>query len=111
MNDPVSKIFFAFDHVFDRVFGSKYNPLHHSGTLTIAFFGLMIISGIYLFLFYDVSAPYDAVANLDSQIWSGRWIRSLHHYAADAALISTLFHALKMFAQKKTWGPRFFGLD
>ena len=39
---------------------------------------------------------------LTAQPWLGRWLRGLHRYASDAAVIAVVLHALRMFAQGRT---------
>jgi ferredoxin/coenzyme F420-reducing hydrogenase delta subunit len=95
------------DWFFNRIYGSRWNPLYYSGALAIVFFLVLIVTGIYLFLFYKVAAPYDSVQAIAAQRWAGSWIRGLHRYAADAAIVAIVLHALKMFVAGRTWGPRF----
>ena len=95
------------DWFFNRIYGSQWNPLYYSGSLAIVFFLVLIVTGIYLFLFYKVAAPYSSVQAIAGQHWAGSWIRGMHRYAADAAIVSIAFHALKMFVGGRTWGPRF----
>ena len=94
------------DALFNRVYGWRYNPLYHSGALVVASFLVLSITGVYLLLFYRISAPYESVARLDGQIFAGRWIRSLHRYLSDLAIVAALIHAFRMGVQNRTWGPR-----
>ena len=36
----------------------------------------------------------------------GRWMRALHRYASDAAVVAVALHVLRLVVQGKTWGPR-----
>lgn len=94
------------DAYVNRVFTSRYNPLYHSGAVTVALLGVLLVTGIYLLVFYRLSAPYDSVARIHGQVWAGRWIRGLHRFASDAALVAAGIHAFRMYAQRRTWGPR-----
>ncbi|HEX9704600.1 MAG TPA: hydrogenase iron-sulfur subunit [Gemmatimonadales bacterium] len=94
------------DATVNRLYGWRFNPLYQSGALATALLSVVLLTGVYLLFFYKVSAPYDSVARLADQVWLGRWVRSLHRYASDAALVAALFHALRMFAQHRAWGPR-----
>jgi Pyruvate/2-oxoacid:ferredoxin oxidoreductase delta subunit/coenzyme F420-reducing hydrogenase delta subunit len=67
---------------------------------------VLIVTGIWLLLFYRVGAPWASVARLTDDLWTGNWVRGLHRYASDAALVATVIHALRMFAQERSWGPR-----
>lgn len=91
---------------FDSLYHSAYNPFYRSGTLAIGLLLVLLGTGFYLLFFYSVSEPYQSVVQLQQQPWLGRWIRSLHRYATDAALIAVVFHVLQLLAQGKTWGPR-----
>lgn len=90
----------------DRLYGWKWNPLYQSGALVIACLAVLLVTGLYLIFFYRIGAPYESMVRIDGQIWGGRWIRSLHRYAADAAVVAVVVHALRMFCQGRTWGPR-----
>lgn len=94
------------DAAFNRVYGWRYNPVYHSGALVVALFLVLLVTGIYLLFFYRLGAPYQSVAALTAEPWLGRWIRGLHRYASDAAVVAVFVHALRMFAQGRAWGPR-----
>ncbi|MXW17768.1 MAG: hydrogenase iron-sulfur subunit [Gemmatimonadetes bacterium] len=90
----------------DRLYGWRWNPLYQSGALVIACLAVLLVTGLYLIFFYRIGSPYESMVRIDGQPWGGRWIRSLHRYAADAAVVAAVLHALRMFCQGRTWGPR-----
>jgi coenzyme F420-reducing hydrogenase delta subunit/Pyruvate/2-oxoacid:ferredoxin oxidoreductase delta subunit len=94
------------DRWLNRIYGSRYNPIYASGPISVALLIILLITGVYLLLFYRIGAPYDSVERITGQVWTGRWIRSLHRYASDAAVVAIAVHAFRMFAQHRTWGPR-----
>jgi ferredoxin len=94
------------DAAANRVYGSRANPLYHSGALTVALLGVLIVTGLYLLLFYRIGAPYDSVAGITAQRWIGRWVRGVHRFASDAAVVAAALHAFRLYAQRRTWGPR-----
>ena len=94
------------DHVFDRLYGSRYNPLYQSVPIAVALFLVLLVTGIYLLFFYRIGAPYESVARIDDQVWTGRWIRSLHRYASDAAVIAIAVHGVRMLVRGRSWGAR-----
>jgi ferredoxin len=96
----------AADALCNRLYGWKYNPLYQSGTIAVALLIVLIITGVWLLLFYRVGAPWESVARLTANPWIGNWVRGLHRYASDAALVAAAVHALRMFAQQRSWGPR-----
>lgn len=91
---------------FDKIYHSHYNPLYRSGALATWLLFLVILSGVYLLLFYQVGSPYASIERLQSQVWAGRWIRAFHRYASDAAVIAVLFHIVQLLVQGRSWGPR-----
>jgi ferredoxin len=94
------------DAVCNRLYGRKGNPLYQSGTIAAALLGVLIVTGTWLLLFYKVSAPYQSVAGVTAARLTGNWVRGLHRYASDAALVATVVHLFRMFAQGRSWGPR-----
>jgi ferredoxin len=102
----LERMFWPLDRVFDRLYGSAYNPFYHSGALAFWLLIVVVATGVYLLFFWRIGAPYDSMLRIDGQAWTGRWIRTLHRYASDAALIAIAFHTLRMMVQGRTWGPR-----
>ncbi len=87
------------------------NPLHHLGALTIFFFWIVLVSGIWLFIFFrtSVDGAWESVEYLTHQQWYlGGVMRSLHRYASDAAIITLALHILKEFAHDRYRGARWF---
>lgn len=100
------RAFVRLDAAMNRLYGWRLNPLYQSGAIAIAMLLVLIVTGTYLLLFYRIGSPYASVARITEQVWLGRWIRSLHRFSSDALLVATAVHALRMFAQRRTWGPR-----
>ncbi|MHB1311118.1 MAG: cytochrome b N-terminal domain-containing protein [Gemmatimonadaceae bacterium] len=96
----------AADAAATRVYGWRRNPLHQSGALAVTLLVLLIGTGLFLLVGYRVSAPWQSVAALQAQPWLGRWMRSLHRFASDAMIVAVVVHAWRMFAQRRSWGPR-----
>jgi ferredoxin len=94
------------DAALNRLYGSRWNPFYHSGALVVALLLVLIVTGVYLLLFYRIGAPYESTARITEQVWLGRWIRSLHRFASDAAVVAIAVHALRMLVQRRTWGAR-----
>src|SRR3990172_7870404 len=91
------------DALVNRLYGWRFNPLYHTGPLVAALLAVVLVTGIYLLLFYRIGAPYASVMRISQQEWAGRWIRSLHRYASDAALVGALIHALRLYLQGRSW--------
>lgn len=94
------------DALFNRLYTWRYNPLYHSGALVVASFVVLLVTGLYLLLFYRIGSPYASVERIAAQPFAGRWIRTLHRYASDAAVVAALVHAFRMLVQNRAWGPR-----
>ena len=94
------------DALCDRLYGQRFNPLYQSGTIVMALYLVLLVTGLWLLLFYRVGAPWESVARITADPWTGNWVRGLHRYASDLAVAATAVHAFRMFAQGRSWGPR-----
>jgi ferredoxin len=94
------------DAGLNRLYGSRFNPLYHSGAVVVALLVVLIVTGLYLLVFYRVGSPYASMERIQDQLWAGRWIRSLHRFASDAAIPAILVHALRLLLEGKSWGQR-----
>lgn len=85
----------------------QFNPLYYSGTLTVLLLIIVGVTGLYLFFFfgYGYQASYRSVLIIDS-LPVGRLIRSIHRYAAGAALVTSLIHAARLWYMGRSRGPR-----
>lgn len=104
----LSRLFGRVDRLADRGFTNRFNPLHQTGNIAIVCFLVALVTGLYLFLFYRIATPHESIARLEQEIWLGGWVRALHRYAADLAMVAIVLHLLRKLAQGHTWGPRFF---
>jgi Pyruvate/2-oxoacid:ferredoxin oxidoreductase delta subunit/coenzyme F420-reducing hydrogenase delta subunit len=96
----------AADTVANRLYGQRFNPLYQSGTLVVSLYLVVILTGVWLILFYRVGAPWESVARIAASPWTSNWVRSLHRYASDLAVVATAVHAFRMFAQARSRGAR-----
>ncbi|HMV28976.1 MAG TPA: hydrogenase iron-sulfur subunit [Anaerolineales bacterium] len=85
----------------------RFNPLYHTGTITIFLLVVILLTGIYLTMFYPFgfTFSYHAVSDIESN-FIGRIIRAMHRYASDAAVIFALLHGWRTFFQDRFRGPR-----
>jgi ferredoxin/coenzyme F420-reducing hydrogenase delta subunit len=84
-----------------RAFGPLENPLNHLGALIIYFCWIVLISGIWLLIFFrtSVSGAFESLEYLTHEQWYlGGIMRSLHRYASDAAIATLFIHIVKEFA-------------
>jgi ferredoxin len=103
---PVRRLLGRADRTMNRLYGWRYNPLYQSGTMVVLLFLVLLLTGLWLLLFYRIGAPWSSVAQLTANPWTGNWVRGLHRYASDLAVVATLLHAVRMLAQGRSWGPR-----
>ena len=85
----------------------QFNPLYHTGTITVFLLILVAVTGVYLTMFFQFGfeASYQAVARVEiSPI--GRIMRALHRYASDLALLAALLHGYRTFFMDRFRGPR-----
>ena len=100
------RVLAAADACGNRLYGWRFNPLYQSGTIVVALYLLLLVTGLWLTLFYRVGAPWESVARITQDAWIGNWVRGVHRYASDLAVIATLVHAWRMFAEGRSWGAR-----
>ncbi len=84
-----------------RAFGPVENPLNHLGALIIFFCWIVLISGIWLLIFFrtSVAGAFESLEYLTYEQWYlGGIMRSLHRYASDAAIAALFVHIVKEFA-------------
>ncbi len=100
-----------FERPFSAWFRPESNPFHHLGALTVYFFWIILVSGIYLFLFYDtsVSGAWLSLERITHRQWyAGGVMRSLHRYASDAAVITMILHLSREFLRGRYRGVRWY---
>lgn len=91
--NPIKYAYLKAESWFNVAFGSELNPLYNMGRLAFFFFWIVLISGLYLFIFFDtsLSGAYASVEAITyEQKYFGGVMRSLHRYASDAAVITII---------------------
>ncbi len=85
----------------------RLNPLYHTGTITVVLFILILITGVYLTMFYQFgfTASYEAIVGLNGHVFN-RWMRTIHRYASGAAILTSLLHGWRTFFQDRFRGAR-----
>jgi ferredoxin/coenzyme F420-reducing hydrogenase delta subunit len=84
-----------------RGFSDHSSPLTHLGALTIFFCWIVLVSGIWLLIFFrtSVSGAFESIEYLTREQWYlGGIMRSLHRYASDAAIVTILLHIVREFS-------------
>ncbi len=102
------RVSLAFETPFTKLIRDpRFNPLYHTGTITVVLFIIILITGIYLTMFYQFgfTASYEAILQLDGHFFN-RWIRAVHRYASGTAVITGLLHGWRTFFQDRFRGAR-----
>ena len=109
--NPFARAFQLLERLFDRAFGAAQNPLRQLGALGFYFFWMVIVSGIYVYVFFDTSIA-GAYQSLDAlateQRYTGGLMRSLHRYASDAFAVMVALHLARELAYGRFAGFRWF---
>lgn len=87
----------------NRCTSSRYNPLYHLGTLALFLLLVLAVTGTYMVVFYrpGMERAYTTVSQIHQQAL-GRWVRTVHRYAADALMVVVvLLHGLKMLLSER----------
>ncbi len=109
--NPIKRGYLALEGWLNISFGGELNPLYHLGSLAFFFFWVVLVSGIYLFIFFDtsLSGAYASVEYMTNEQWYlGGVMRSLHRYASDAAILTIILHMFREFALDRYRGFRWF---
>ena len=71
MTNPIKLGYRLLEGWFNFSFGSSWNPLYNLGTLTFFFFWVVLVSGLYLFIFFDTSiaGAYKSVEYITHEQW------------------------------------------
>ena len=104
-------LFGALRRPMARAFESAENPLNHIGALTVFFLWIVLVSGIWLLIFFrtSVSGAFESVEYLTREQWYlGGIMRSLHRYASDAAIVTIGVHIVKEFIFNRYRNSRWF---
>ncbi|MEN8235600.1 MAG: hydrogenase iron-sulfur subunit [Actinomycetota bacterium] len=92
----------------NKVVGSaRFNPLYHTGTISIFLFVVISLTGVYLTMFfqYGFEASYVAVDRLEASL-VGRFVRAAHRYASVALVVTSLLHGWRTLVQDRFRGAR-----
>lgn len=80
-----------------RIYSSRMNPFYYLGAITVFLLIIDVISGVYLFFFYDVD-PKSAHASVEaiSASFLGNLMRGLHRYSSDGLILFAVLHMIHM---------------
>ncbi|HVP14473.1 MAG TPA: cytochrome bc complex cytochrome b subunit [Terriglobales bacterium] len=100
----------ALDHLIEK----KSVPVHRHtfwyywGGMTLFLFGVQVVTGILLVLYYRPSADeaYESVRFLMTQVSFGWLVRSIHSWSANLMIGAAMIHMFSTFLLKAYRGPR-----
>ncbi len=75
------------------------NPIYWPSAASLASFIVLVISGIALGFWYEPhpSVAYESIIYIDDYVAFGQLMLSIHHYATDILIASTLLHLIRVF--------------
>ncbi len=88
-------------HLFPRVVLERNLRLSYTfclGGLAFSAFLVMLASGMLLLVYYQPTPEraYNSILFLESAVWGGKYLRSLHRMASHALLILLVLHTLRV---------------
>ena len=85
----------------------RLDPLPHAGTISVVLLAVVIVTGLYLTLFYQYGfeASYQAVSGMEDHPIQ-RVARSIHRFASAGMVLTTVVHAWRIFVASRFSGPR-----
>jgi quinol-cytochrome oxidoreductase complex cytochrome b subunit/NAD-dependent dihydropyrimidine dehydrogenase PreA subunit len=85
------------DTWINRIVPTDDNPLYYTGGLANLFLLVLVLSGIFLFFYYEASleGAFASVRYLTQTVPYGGLLRGVHRYAADAFLVAILLHLFR----------------
>lgn len=94
----IRRLWDQLERSLDLIFPGGSNPLRNLGAIACLMFAILLLSGIYLYVFFDTSVQgawqsVDALSR--EQPFAGGWLRSMHRYAADGFMISSVLHLIR----------------
>ena len=101
----------SLEHMLNQFFPSKWNPLYNLGSLSFYLFAIALVTGIYLFIFFETSIAhaYESVEKItNEQYYFGSLMRSLHRYASALMAVTVTLHLFREFILKRYVGARWF---
>ncbi len=94
---PTFRFMQRISYALSGVYSSKLNPIYYLGAITVFLLILDVVSGIYLFFFYDVDpkGAYQSVEAISSSFF-GSLMRGVHRYSSDGLILFAVLHMLHM---------------
>jgi ferredoxin/coenzyme F420-reducing hydrogenase delta subunit len=103
--------FDGLDALCARAFPPVWNPLAQLGAIGWFLFWIVVVSGVYLYVFFDtgVTGTWGSIERIThDQWWAGGVMRSFHRYASDALVVMALLHLAREWAMDRLRGNHWF---
>lgn len=100
------------DVYLNKIYPSDFNPLYYTGGLANLFLFVLVLTGIFLFFYYEASlgGAFASVQYLTTRVPYGGLVRGVHRYAADGFIVAILLHLFRnwftdryLFARDNPW--------
>lgn len=100
------------DVFVNRIYPTDFNPLYYTGGLSNLFLFILVLSGIFLFFYYEASlgGAFESLRYISETVPYGGVIRGVHRYAADGFIVAVLLHLFRnwftdrhLFARDNPW--------
>lgn len=107
MRRPVLQFLLGFftraETAINHAWGERWNFFYYLGSLPIILLFVLLFTGIYLFIYYNMSASssYESLRYVTEHTLFGRFMRNLHRYAADAMMFFVILHLLRVMFEEK----------
>ena len=87
------QLFQRFSSFFGKIYSTQLNPLYNLGSIAILMFVIACISGIFVFIFYNINPrhAWSSVEDISNNFFNG-WMRNIHRYSSDLLVIFILLH-------------------
>ena len=94
--------------IFLRPMPARLGWAHTLGSATLFVFGLQVITGMFLAMYYSPSPDhaYDSVQYITTEVAFGSVVRGLHHWGASAMVVLIIAHMVRVFIMGAYKYPR-----
>jgi coenzyme F420-reducing hydrogenase delta subunit/ferredoxin len=104
----LERIFLLFDRAVGTVLPESLNPMLHTGAIAVVCVFIATLTGIGLLGWYrpSVVQAWQSVEAMGSAPFTAGFLRSLHRYSSDAAMMFGTIHALRSLFEGRFGGAR-----
>ncbi len=105
---PLERVFLLLDRALRALLPESLNPLLHTGAIAIVCILVATATGIVLLMWYrpSVAMAWKSVDAMSGAPFTAGFLRSLHRYSSDAAMMFGTIHAIRTFVEGRFDGAR-----